>query len=127
MVKISVCSDVKIILSPSILITFQSQPPDTEMDVPPYVTTAISRYGPGLVSKLATEKYTFGEVSKMLEKAKELVQTSEGYLAYSFRKHFPGNDKKLNGWSGHEPGTVQIFSKNHICFYDGRDWNKLPT
>jgi hypothetical protein len=107
------------------LLTFQIQPPDAEMDIPQYVTCKLNETGK--ISKLSTEKYTCGEVCKMLQKAKDLVQTSEGYLAYSFKKHFPGNDKKLNGWSGPEPGTVQIFSKEHVCFYDGRDWNKLPT
>jgi hypothetical protein len=127
MVKVSVSSDVKITLSPDMLLTFQFQPPETEMDVPSYVTSAIKQRDLSLVSKLATEKFTFGEVSKMLQKAKELIQASEGYLAYSFKKHFSGNSKEQGGWSGHKPGTVQIFSKDHICFYDGRDWNKLPT
>ena len=97
------------------------------MEVPSYITKHIEQVGEYLVSKLATESFTCGEVAEMLQKAKELSESSEGYLAYSFKKYFPGNDKSKQHWSGHQPGTIQIFSKDHICFYDGRDWNKLPT
>ena len=74
---------------------------------------------------LAHEKITFGEVKYLVHKAEELCQGCEAYTKYKMLKLFGPNDKKSKNFYGPPPGTVRIFSRHLISYWNGKDWRKI--
>ncbi len=74
---------------------------------------------------LAHEKITFGEVKYLVHKAEELCQGCEAYTRYKMLKLFSSNDKKGKNFYGPPPGTVRIFSRRLISYWNGKDWHKI--
>jgi hypothetical protein len=78
-------------------------------------------------SLLTSSRITPEELIRFLTKAQQQLNSTEGYLSHKFNKFFPeGGSKRKPSW-GPEPGTIKIFSRELVSFYDGRDWNKLKT
>ncbi len=74
---------------------------------------------------LAHEKITFGEVKYLVHRAEELCQGCEAYTKYKMLKLFSSNDKKGKNFYGPPPGTVRIFSRHLISYWNGKDWRKI--
>ena len=67
-----------------------------------------------------------GFVLDLLEKAIEKVKDTEEYNKYILLKTFSDDKKELH-WKGFIPGTIKIFSKDVISYYDGKSWKPLPS
>lgn len=58
---------------------------------------------------------------KYLQKAINIVENTEEYAEYLLFRSFDqtGSYKKI------PPGTIRIYGKDLVCFYNGRTWRKL--
>lgn len=74
---------------------------------------------------LAHEKITIGEVRHLVHRAEELCQGCEAYTEYKMLKLFSSDDKKGKNFYGYPPGTVRIFSRRLISYWNGKDWRKI--
>lgn len=62
------------------------------------------------------------QVYDILSKAINVVKDTEKFMEYQLWKSFEsGKDMKYNI----PPGTVRIFSRDLMCFYNGNIWKKL--
>lgn len=52
------------------------------------------------------------------------LKTVEG-AEYKLNRIFGTGDQKSKSTFGPPPGTVRVFSRKHISFYDGKNWKKL--
>lgn len=81
-----------------------------------------------VVSELTSStKICYGDLINLLRKAESLaMETVEG-TSYTLDRLFPEQkDKKADRkWYGPSPGTVRVFSRDHIAYYTGANWRKL--
>jgi hypothetical protein len=66
-----------------------------------------------------------GFILDLLEKAIEKVKDTEEYNKYILLKTFSDGKNELH-WKGFIPGTIKIYSKDLISYYDGKSWRPLP-
>jgi hypothetical protein len=127
--KVYVCSDLCLTYSPELLNREHNRV------VCDYILTKIkwgyttirneAAYLKITSSLLTDNRITPEELIEFLTKAQQQLKNKEGYLSHKFNKFFPeGGSKRKPAW-GPEPGTIKIFSRELVSFYDGRDWNKL--
>lgn len=62
------------------------------------------------------------QIRYLLEKAIRIVEHTEEYTEYLLMQTF-GDGRNI--YKKTPPGTIRIFHKNLVCFYNGRDWRKL--
>lgn len=80
---------------------------------------------PGTVSELQLLKLSEEQMNKLTEKVKNLVlNTTEG-SQYELEKLFLPNDKRQRKHWGPPPGTIRVFSSEHISYYTGKSWRKV--
>jgi hypothetical protein len=79
---------------------------------------------PHSIPKLVLDAITLAEAKYLAETADKLIMETPEGAEYKLKKIFsPSTDKtKLYG---PPPGTVRVFSRQHICYYTGKSWKKL--
>lgn len=74
----------------------------------------------GVIFGNSTINFTNEQVYNMLSKAVKLSQNTPESTEYLLYKFF--DDRKRYAIP---PGTLRFYSKDHICFFNGRDWRKF--
>lgn len=125
--KVHVCSELCLTMPPSLLnLSLMGDNYFISQRIEWSYTTIINEasYLKITSSLLTSNRITPEELIKFLTKAQQQLNNTEGYMSYKFNKFF--SEKSKPSW-GPEPGTIKIFSRELVSFYDGRDWNKLKT
>jgi hypothetical protein len=60
-------------------------------------------------------------ILEYLKKAVKIVENTDSYTEYLLFETF-GNKKLYNKTP---PGTIRVYAKSLICFWNGRNWRKL--
>ena len=66
--------------------------------------------------------FTNQQVYDLLSKSVRIVENTEEYALYMLNEAF--NDAKDKQYST-PPGTLRIYAKDLICFYNGKTWRTL--
>jgi hypothetical protein len=77
--------------------------------------------------KLSLDRITYGEVVEVVRKAREMAMDTPEGMKYQVETLFPRERAKTRPkiYSGPEPGTVRVYSREHVCFYTGKYWKKI--
>lgn len=79
---------------------------------------------PHAIPGLVLETVTWSEAKYLAELADKLImQTPEG-AEYKLKKIFNARDEKEKLY-GPPPGTVRMFSRQHISYFTGKSWKKI--
>lgn len=79
---------------------------------------------PGVIWAAHYLRFTNQQVYDMLVKAINIVKDTEEYFSHQLNDTF--NDGKHKHYTT-PPGTVRIYDRDLICFYNGKTWRKLDT
>lgn len=72
-------------------------------------------------NSLYLTKITNLEMRDLLVKVMEIVKDSEENIRFTLDRLFAEKAK----YTSHPPGTIRVFSRDHICFYNGKNWRKI--
>lgn len=76
------------------------------------------------IPRIVLETLTWSEAKYLAELADKLIiQTPEG-AEYKLKKIFNARDEKEK-YYGPPPGTVRMFSRQHISYFTGKSWKKI--
>lgn len=68
--------------------------------------------------------FTNQQVYQLLSKSLKIVESTEEYALYILNEAFnSGKDKQYST----PPGTLRIYAKDLICFYNGKTWRALKV
>lgn len=89
------------------------------------IVTSIQPSGP--IPQLELDRITYGEVAEAVKKASEMAMDTPEGMKYRVETLFPreGAKTRPKSYSGPEPGTVRVYSREHVCFYTGKYWKKI--
>lgn len=80
-----------------------------------------------VISTLLTFALTGDEVNRIKMWVKEQLMINPNYVAHTLNETFcDNNNKKKTLWST-RPGKIRIFSRELMCYYDGKNWNKVKV
>lgn len=90
-----------------------------------YFSETLSQIGmPHAIPKMVLDTITYAEVKYLVELADRLImQTPEG-AEYKLKKIFNARDEEEKLY-GPPPGTVRMFSRQHISYFTGKSWKKI--
>ncbi len=69
------------------------------------------------------------EVNRIKIWVREQLMDSPNYLEYTLNETFcNNNDKNKKQWHmSNPPGKIRIFSKERMCYFDGKNWKKVKV
>lgn len=79
------------------------------------------------LSVLYFAKFTGRDIIKMYEWVEEQLLSSVSAMEYKLNEIFDNNGGKKRTHYGPHPGTIRIFSKELISYYDGKNWRKVKA
>ncbi len=115
--KLFVCSDIFIQVKPKTLDSLKEKVDNA---------SKYAIYPPPVFHEkyvLYYTRFTNQEVYNFLSKAVNIIKNTEEHMAYTLETLFCSN--KQSKPYAVPPGTIRIFSKDLVCFYNGKTWRKL--
>lgn len=90
-----------------------------------YFCESLEQIGmPHAIPRIVLDTVTWSEAKYLAEMADKLImQTPEG-AEYKLKKIFNARDEKEKLY-GPPPGTVRMFSRQHISYFTGKSWKKI--
>jgi hypothetical protein len=91
------------------------------------IVTTMSLRQSSEIPKLELDRITYGEVAEVVKRASEMAMDTPEGMKYRVETLFPreGAKTRPKSYSGPEPGTVRVYSREHVCFYTGKYWKKI--
>lgn len=90
-----------------------------------YFSETLKNIGmPNAIPKLVLEPVTWAEAKYLAEMAHRLMMDTPEGAEYTLKKVFNAQGDKERLY-GPPPGTVRMFSRQHISFFTGKSWKKL--
>jgi hypothetical protein len=77
------------------------------------------------ISAMAYLNLTNGEIISLLERVKRIVDGSEAGLQRDFENSFLSDQRTKRIFT--PLGLIKIFSRDRICFYNGKNWRKIKV
>jgi hypothetical protein len=90
-----------------------------------YFSETLKQIGmPNAVPSLVLARVTWAEAKYLAEMADKLIMETPEGAEYKLKKIFNTSGEKQQTY-GPPPGTVRMFSRQHISYYTGKSWKKL--
>lgn len=77
------------------------------------------------LSVLYFAKFTGSDIIRIYEWVEKQLLSSVSGMEYKLNKIFDNNAGKKRTSYGPHPGTIRIFSKELVSYYDGKNWRKV--
>lgn len=79
------------------------------------------------LSVLYFTKFTGTEIIQMYEWVEKQLLNSVSGMEYKLNKMFDNNGAGKRKSYGPHPGTIRVFSKELVSYYDGKNWKKVKV
>lgn len=79
---------------------------------------------PHAIPRIVLDTITWSEAKYLAELADKLIMETPEGAEYKLKKIFNTQDAKYKAY-GPPPGTVRMFSKQHISYFTGKSWKKI--
>lgn len=79
------------------------------------------------LSELCMVRITYLQMYRVLCRIEKILLGTEKWVELKLNELFEddGGKRKAHGGKISTPGSVKIFSSDHLCWYDGKNWNRI--
>lgn len=109
----------------NLFLNFSSPDSPAFVSAPKTIESDFNAYLP-VVSAISLAKYTVADVIGMIEYVEKRILNSEVAMGHKLNKMFGDNTSKPRSY-GPTPGTIRIFARGLVSYYDGRNWCKCKA